>query len=60
MCKEKSIESCLNDITDLKQQIREFHNEMKYNSDMSIDYMKIIGDIELKIIYLIKQIKKEK
>ena len=60
MSYKKSIEICLDRISDLKQQIREYHNEMKSNPDRAIEYMKIIGDIELKIIYLIKQIKKEK
>jgi uncharacterized coiled-coil DUF342 family protein len=56
MSNKKLIETYLNKIVELKQQIKEFHYEMKENSDMSIDYTKIINDIEVEIIKNINKI----
>jgi uncharacterized coiled-coil DUF342 family protein len=53
---KKLIETYLNKIVELKQQIKEFHYEMKENSDMSIDYTKTINDIEVEIIKNINKI----
>ena len=56
MSNKESVNTCLNNIVNLKQQIKEFHNEMIQNSYTSIDYMKIIDDIELEIIKNINKI----
>lgn len=56
MSNKKLIETYLNKIVELKQQIKEFHYEMKENSDMSIDYTKTINDIEVEIIKNINKI----
>lgn len=56
MSNKKLIETYLNKIVELKQQIKEFHYEMKENSDMSIDYIKTINDIEVEIIKNINKI----
>jgi uncharacterized coiled-coil DUF342 family protein len=50
------IETYLNKIVELKQQIKEFHYEMKENSNRSIDYIKNINDIEVEIIKNINKI----
>ena len=56
MSNKKLIETYLNKIVELKQQIKEFHYEMKENSDMSIDYTKTINDIDFEIIKNINKI----
>tara|TARA_R110002110_G_scaffold410453_1_gene633969 strand:+ start:187 stop:366 length:180 start_codon:yes stop_codon:yes gene_type:complete len=56
MSSKKSIEICLGRISDLKQQIREYHNEMKSNPDRAIEYMQTIEGIEIEIIKNIEKI----
>tara|TARA_R110000751_G_scaffold31938_1_gene80773 strand:- start:61 stop:240 length:180 start_codon:yes stop_codon:yes gene_type:complete len=56
MSYKKSIEICLDRISDLKQQIREYHNEMKSNPDRAIEYMQTIEGIEIEIIKNIEKI----
>ncbi len=56
MSNKKLIETYLNKIVELKQQIKEFHYEMKENSNRSIDYIKNINDIEVEIIKNINKI----
>lgn len=56
MSTKESVNKYLVRISDLKQQIREFHNEMNSNPDMAINYIKIIGDIEIEIVKYINKI----
>ena len=56
MSTKESVNKYLVRISDLKQQIRELHNEMSSNPDMAINYMKIIGDIEIEIVKCINKI----
>jgi len=58
MSNKESIEICLGRISDLKQEIREYHTEMKSNPDKAIEHMKSIEDVEIEIVNIIEKINK--